>query len=145
MKTKHIVALLAIAGLVGVMVVSFSDNLSQYTDFGHARTQTREVHVVAHWIKRDQAHYDPATDCFSFYLQDSTGHEQLVHYYDPKPANFEQADKVVVIGKYDAAKQAFVADKMLMKCPSKYQNNELPNPNLPAKDYTNKPKNEVQG
>jgi cytochrome c-type biogenesis protein CcmE len=142
MKTKHIVALLAIAGLVGIMVVSFSDNLSQYTDFNTARTQGREVHVVAQWVKRDQANYDPATDCFAFYLQDSTGGQQLVHYYDPKPANFEQADKVVVIGHYDGAQKVFVADKMLMKCPSKYQNNQLPQP---AKHYPDKPKNEIQG
>lgn len=137
-----VLTILAIGGLVFVLVWSFASNLSQYTTFTDAQKSDNEVHVVAHWVKRDQAQYDATTDCFRFYLQDSLGNQQLVHYYDPKPANFEQADKVVVVGKYDKVSHVFVADKMLMKCPSKYQNNQLPQP---AKDFNNKPKNEAQG
>ena len=44
-----------------------------------------------------------------------------VVYAKPKPANFEQAVSIVAIGHYDAAKGAFLADDMLVKCPSKYQ------------------------
>ena len=40
-----------------------------------------------------------------------------------KAEYFETADKIVVIGKYEG--DVFVADKILMKCPSKYQNNQL--------------------
>jgi cytochrome c-type biogenesis protein CcmE len=54
-------------------------------------------------------------------LQDSTGKLVKVIYPKPKPANFEQAVSVVAIGHYDAGKQAFLADDMLVKCPSKYQ------------------------
>ncbi len=139
MKTRNLLALLAIGVFIAVLAVSFADNVSIYTDFAAARKQaavnTADVHVVAQWVRREEAQYDPSTDCFRFYLQDSTGSQQLVHYYDPKPANFEQADKVVVIGKYDAQRQAFVAEKMLMKCPSKYQNDKL----TPAKHYEENP------
>jgi cytochrome c-type biogenesis protein CcmE len=58
---------------------------------------------------------------FTFDLQDGTGKLVKVIYPKPKPANFEQAVSVVAIGHYDAGKQAFLADDMLVKCPSKYQ------------------------
>src|SRR6266498_2570614 len=51
----------------------------------------------------------------------STGKVVQVLYGKPKPANFEKAISIVAIGHYDAAKGAFMADDMLVKCPSKYQ------------------------
>jgi len=64
--------------------------------------------------------YDANGD-FTFQLQDGTGTQVMVSYPKPKPANFEQAVSVVAIGHYDAAKGVFFADDMLVKCPSKYQ------------------------
>jgi cytochrome c-type biogenesis protein CcmE len=58
---------------------------------------------------------------FTFNLQDGTGKLVKVIYPKPRPANFEQAVSVVAIGHYDASKQAFLAEDMLVKCPSKYQ------------------------
>ena len=64
--------------------------------------------------------YDAAGN-FTFKLQDNTGKLVTVVYPKPKPANFEQAVSVVAIGHYDSAKGAFLAEDMLVKCPSKYQ------------------------
>jgi cytochrome c-type biogenesis protein CcmE len=64
--------------------------------------------------------YDAAGN-FTFDLQDGSGKLVKVIYPKPKPANFEQAVSVVAIGHYDGAKGAFMADDMLVKCPSKYQ------------------------
>jgi cytochrome c-type biogenesis protein CcmE len=58
---------------------------------------------------------------FTFNLQDGTGKLVKVIYPKPRPANFEQAVSVVAIGHYDAGQQAFLAEDMLVKCPSKYQ------------------------
>ena len=58
---------------------------------------------------------------FTFNLQDGTGRLVKVIYPKPRPANFEQAVSVVAIGHYDAGQQAFLAEDMLVKCPSKYQ------------------------
>jgi cytochrome c-type biogenesis protein CcmE len=44
-----------------------------------------------------------------------------VRYHGVKPANFEDAVSIVAIGRYDAAASEFAADKLLVKCPSKYQ------------------------
>jgi cytochrome c-type biogenesis protein CcmE len=65
-------------------------------------------------------HYDSVGN-FTFELQDGTGKMVTVVYAKPRPANFEQAVSVVAIGHYDAAKGVFLADDMLVKCPSKYQ------------------------
>lgn len=72
---------------------------------------------------QDRAKYDNAQDLFTFYMQDTTGCTSLVNYYDPMPANFKSADRITVQGKYEG--NAFVADKILMKCPSKY-NDKMP-------------------
>ena len=42
----------------------------------------------------------------------------MVRYSNPKPANFEDADQLVIEG-YSAGDH-FVAENILVKCPSKY-------------------------
>lgn len=64
--------------------------------------------------------YDAAGN-FTFMLQDNTGTMVKVVYPKPKPSNFEQAVSIVAIGHYDTASQTFKAEDMLVKCPSKYQ------------------------
>ena len=56
-----------------------------------------------------------------FDLKDTEGKLVKVVYAKAKPANFEQAISIVAIGHYDQASSAFLADDMLVKCPSKYQ------------------------
>lgn len=58
---------------------------------------------------------------FVFDIQDGSGEKMKVIYRQPRPSNFEQAISLVVIGRYDASQQAFLADEMLVQCPSKYQ------------------------
>ncbi|HKY61724.1 MAG TPA: cytochrome c maturation protein CcmE, partial [Gemmatimonadota bacterium] len=50
---------------------------------------------------------------------DDHGETLPVVYHGVKPANFEQATSVVAIGTYKG--DQFVADQLLVKCPSKYQ------------------------
>lgn len=119
MKTRNIIGLVVLAGFMALLLVSFGGNVSEYTDFQEAQKRESDVHVVAKWVRRDEARYDASRDLFSFYLQDTMNNVQLVHYYDPMPVNFDKAQKVVVSGKYQNG--VFVADKVLMKCPSKYK------------------------
>jgi cytochrome c-type biogenesis protein CcmE len=43
----------------------------------------------------------------------------VVHYHGTKPDQFDEAYHVVAIGKYQDT--AFEAHKLLIKCPSKYE------------------------
>ncbi|MCS6904829.1 MAG: cytochrome c maturation protein CcmE [Bacteroidia bacterium] len=121
MKTLSIIGIIAIAILMAVLMVNFASEVSEYTNFEQARKMQKEVHVVAKWVMKEKAHYDPQKDIFEFYLQDSTNNIARVHYPDPMPANFEKAEKVVVCGRYEG--NIFKANKILMKCPSKYNDN----------------------
>lgn len=67
--------------------------------------------------------YD-ADGAWTFEIQGEDGAVVAVLYAKSKPANFEQAVSVVATGSFDAGKNAFVADDLLVKCPSKYQEAE---------------------
>ena len=60
---------------------------------------------------------------FSFVLLDENGKEQTVYYNEPMPPDFTRSEKIVVIGGYQGDR--FVASKILLKCPSKYQDQKL--------------------
>lgn len=55
--------------------------------------------------------------------------EQKVFYNEPVPSDFARAEQVVVIGS-NKNPDLFVADKILMKCPSKYQETEVSNASM---------------
>jgi cytochrome c-type biogenesis protein CcmE len=61
-------------------------------------------------------------------MKDDNGIVREVHYNHPKPPNFEDAEKLVVEGY--AKGNVFVAENILVKCPSKYNSadglNEVP-------------------
>ena len=88
------------------------------------------VHVVGK-LKKDattgkiEMQYDPIVDpnYFSFVMVDTNQEEHPVIYYHPKPQDLEKSEKIVVVGS--VKNNEFVADQILMKCPSKYEEKEL--------------------
>ncbi|MEO1255087.1 MAG: cytochrome c maturation protein CcmE [Bacteroidota bacterium] len=56
---------------------------------------------------------------FKFQMIDENGLKQEVLYAEPIPTDFTKSEQVVIVGAYQGEK--FVADKILLKCPSKYQ------------------------
>jgi len=104
-----------------MLAVNFAQSMSIYTNFSVAKESGDYVHIVGKWVERDKASYNPNLDQFMFYLEDSTKAVELVRYHEPKPNDFEKAEKVVVIGKYLDKEKLFEADKIVMKCPSKYE------------------------
>jgi cytochrome c-type biogenesis protein CcmE len=55
-------------------------------------------------------------------MQDQeSGDTMQVRYHGVKPGNFEDAISIVAIGQYSADQEEFAANKLLVKCPSKYQ------------------------
>ncbi|MFN8394715.1 MAG: cytochrome c maturation protein CcmE [Bacteroidia bacterium] len=128
MKSINIGLLIGIAAVAMVGVILFSTlgssaSVTKYASFAEAQKSGEVVHIAGKWVMQDRAKYDNGQDLFTFYMQDTTGGTSLVNYYDPMPANFKSADRITVQGKYEG--NAFVADKILMKCPSKY-NDKMP-------------------
>ena len=118
MQPKTLI-LLSLIGVFAFFVVrSFGQNLGGWETFEVAAETGRDAHVVGTWVREAPASYDPAENVFSFTMADTTGVVRPVRYLDPKPANFEDAERLVVQGRMDG--EVFVAENILVKCPSKY-------------------------
>jgi len=118
MKWKSILGLAAMAGFAGLLFFNFGSQVSGYMNFEQAAQTESRAHVVGTWVEARPTRYDRGDNVFSFYMKDESGTVQRVRYTNPKPANFEQAEQVVVEGQMQG--DAFVADDILVKCPSKY-------------------------
>ena len=92
-------------------------SISTYTDFDKA-AKLKTAHVPGTWEPEMEYGFSRETMQFSFHMKDESGKVKKVVYSRPKPNNFEQADRLVVIG--ELRNDVFYADEMLMKCPSKY-------------------------
>ena len=118
MRPKTLIALVLLAGFGFVVVKSFGEQVAGYETFAEAATNGRRAHVVGEWLEVLPTRYDPDANRFSFFMRDQEGAVRQVVYANPKPANFEDAEQVVVDGRVEG--DVFVAEHILVKCPSKY-------------------------
>ncbi len=135
MKKIHIIGLMLIAVAIGIILITTGD-ASTYVGFEEAERisqndPNQKVHVVGK-LKRDAAgkiiglNFNPALDAnrLEFMVIDSLGRENQVIYGAPKPQDFEKSEKLVLVGNMKADK-IFYCDKILLKCPSKYQEGKI--------------------
>lgn len=118
MKPKTIVGLVLIVGFSGLLFMNFGQQVGGYMTFAEAAESGQTAHVVGTWAKNEPTRYDRARNLFTFHMQDEDGHVRQVQYRNPKPTNFEEAEKIVVEGHL--AQNGFQAKHILVKCPSKY-------------------------
>ncbi|WP_266367169.1 cytochrome c maturation protein CcmE domain-containing protein [Tellurirhabdus rosea] len=134
MKKIHIIALLVIAAAITI-IVSTAGDASTYVNFTQAESLAKDgesdaVHVVGK-LKKDASgriegmEYQPALDPnhFVFTLVDNDNRVKRVIYNAPKPQDFDRSEQIVVIGSMKG--DHFQADKILLKCPSKYNDGKL--------------------
>lgn len=88
------------------------------------------IHVVGKLPKNSAGQivdmqYHPEIDpnYFEFSLVDNKNKVQKVVYRSTKPQDFDKSEQVVVVGKMQNG--TFAAEKILMKCPSKYENGKM--------------------
>lgn len=132
MKRSHIIAIVVIAAAIGIIIATAGD-ASTYVNFDQAyqmasNGNTTSIHVVGELKKDSQGNIiglekSPDNLSFSFILMDDNHKEQTVYYNEPIPPDFARSEKVVVIGSYKG--ETFLANKILLKCPSKYQEQKL--------------------
>ena len=125
MKKTHIAAIVMLLVAV-VMLIRSTGNLSTFATFETAAKSEMRVKVVGQLSLADPVEYDPEKDPnhFSFYLIDEDEVKRKVILSEPKPRDFERAEQIVVSGKMNDNKE-FVADEILLKCPSKYAEEQL--------------------
>ena len=120
-KGYWIAAGLAVA-FVLLGLTSFQKTLTPYLSFDEARGSKGIVQVMGGLDKRSDS-YDTSTQRLSFELIDEQGGRMPVVYGGTKPANFKDAISIVAIGRYRDGR--IEAEKLLVKCPSKYQGTEV--------------------
>ena len=132
MKKSHVVIIVVIAAAVAILITT-ADDASSYVTFSEAyqlasNGAKNDIHVVGE-LKKDATGQvtgiEPGADrvSFSFIMIDDNGKEQKVIFKEPMPADFTKSEKVVVIGSYLG--DTFIASKILLKCPSKYQDKKV--------------------
>lgn len=133
MKKGHIIGL-GIIAIAIVIIVSMLGDASTYESFATAKEmkmkgEEKAIHVVGQLKKSELGEVEGIEvnenkTSFYFMMVDNDGTEQRVFYNEPIPADFHRSEQVVVIGAYKSD-EIFLADKILMKCPSKYQETEV--------------------
>lgn len=121
MKKQHIVIIVMIAVALGV-VISLINGGSKYGDFELATKNPDNYYdIVGILDTNETVVYNAKEDAskFSFYMIDNKGIRSHVIVAQEKPQDFEKSVNVVVGGKME--NDNFVASKLLMKCPSKYE------------------------
>jgi len=120
-KGYWIAAALAV-GFVLLGVTSFQKTLTPYLTFDEARKARGAVQVMG-GLDKESDRYDTSTQMLSFDLVDERGRRMPVVYGGIRPANFRDAISIVAIGRY---RQGHIdAERLLVKCPSKYQGAEV--------------------
>ncbi|MDZ4669052.1 MAG: cytochrome c maturation protein CcmE [bacterium] len=125
MKKSSIIGLIIIALAIGAIVSMYGD-ASTYEGFEVAASKPeKEFHVVGVLNREKEKYYDPQKDAnyFSFYLIDEKGKESKVVYHNPEPTDFARSEKVVIVGSMEG--DHFEASKILLKCPSKYNEQKV--------------------
>ncbi len=124
MKKTHILAIIMI-GLAIVLLTMAAGDMGTYSTFAEAEMSTEKVKINGQLSKDKELYYNPEKDpnYFSFFLKDTEGAERKVVLMAAKPQDFERSEQIVVTGKMKG--QEFIAYDMLMKCPSKYKDEEI--------------------
>ncbi|MEQ8554241.1 MAG: cytochrome c maturation protein CcmE [Cyclobacteriaceae bacterium] len=128
MKKSHIFGIVIIAIAI-VVIMSTAGDASAYVTFQDAKEMAdggnaNKIHVVGKLPKNESGEVigiQPSPDMLSFKFEmvDENNEKQVVYHANPMPTDFLRSEQVVVVGSYKNDK--FVAEKILLKCPSKYQ------------------------
>ena len=118
MNKRHIIGIGMIWLVIIVGAVSFKSSLTPYVTFAQAQKMKGNVQVRGVLADQPLMMMDGSPG-LKFTLVDEKGQEGIIIYKGVRPAGLEQAKSIVAIGKYQG--NGFAADKLLVKCPSKYQ------------------------
>ena len=109
------IGILAVFGTLAFL--NFNKTVAPYVPFAEAKAASGAVQVAG-FPDHQAARFDVARGEFQFSMTNDDGDVMPVVFRGAKPGNFDQAEKVVVIGRYEAG--VFQASQILVKCPSKY-------------------------
>ena len=113
-----ILGVAAIVAFVAFGAGAFRSNLTPYVSFQQARATKDAVQVAGKLVQGSDA-FEESSSRLLFTLTDDHGDTLRIAYKGLKPGNFNEATQVVAIGRFHGG--VLEAEKLLVKCPSKYQ------------------------
>ena len=121
---KFLVGGVVVVVVIGVLIaVSFSGSTTDYLSIAEVKAlapdQARDSRVAGA-IVADTVEWNTRDLHLTFQIEDDTG-QLYISYHGPQPDMLVDAVEAVVIGKYDHSSEQFEAEELLMKCPSKYE------------------------
>jgi cytochrome c-type biogenesis protein CcmE len=122
--TKFIVGGVVVAVVITLLIAtSFSGSGSDYLTVAEVRAlgpeQARDSRVTGE-IVANSVEWSTRDLHLVFQIEDETG-ILPISYHGPQPDMLVDAVEAVAIGKYDPQSEVFEAEELLMKCPSKYE------------------------
>lgn len=107
------------------LLTTATKDLSVYASFADAAQSGRKAKIAGQLVQTKEMYYNPEKDpnYFSFYVRDAKGEERKVVLLSEKPQDFEMSEQIVLTGKMKG--EEFVASEVLLKCPSKYKDEEI--------------------
>ncbi len=114
------VVTVAVSALAMVaMSITFVSNASPYVDVTQALSTPGDGLHLLGTIDKSSVRNDVLTRTITFDLIDATGKRMHVDYQGEPISNMAEAEKVVAVGCVKHGE--FAANKLLIKCPSKYE------------------------
>ena len=117
---RKILLIVMLVGFVAYAGLNLAESVTPYVSIAEARASTSGVQVKGLLDKN----FSPVQTCdeFTFSLRDeNTGETMRVKFDGIKPDQFDEAYHIVAVGKFDSSDESFHAQKLLIKCPSKYE------------------------
>ena len=121
MRISSIISIIVAMIAIGGIVVAFLGNASPYVTISEAQKGgqgAQGVHVVG-ILDKPTYKTQMSLGQVVFTLTDETKARLAVVYKGPPVSNMMTADRVVVVGSMEG--DIFQANKILVKCPSKYE------------------------
>ena len=124
-RIRLLVALFVVLGVIGVLIktavtqaATYYITVNELYQMGPQDEQKETA--VSGQILGSSVHWDPVKSVLTFGVDDSAGgHVLPVRFAGDKPNDFSNGWPVIVFGHLDAH-GTFQANKLLVKCPSKY-------------------------
>jgi len=120
-----LIGLTVIVATMAFTISTMKSTLISKLTFAEARKATdTTVQIIGTPVSGTMA-YDGTAHALHFAMQDETGATMPVTFKGPKPEDMDsamaKATKITAQGVFDPKQSTFVAENLLVKCPSKYQ------------------------
>ena len=125
MKPAYLIAFLILVTSLGITLYSFSSAIARHVTIPQAMAMPGQNVQIPGKIVKGSDVFDPLRKELRFDVTSMDGKNRItIVYKEPKPENFDSATNVEAAGQCKDG--VFYATNLLVKCPSKYNDEKKP-------------------